>query len=211
MDPLIPTDRFEVFATGVDHPECVAFDREGNLWAGGEAGQVYRINPQGKVEQVTTLGSFNAGLAFSPPDHALIVCCPARGLVRVDPSTGKFDVFATHAGEHKMICPNFPVFDRAGNLFVTDSGEWKNRNGRLLGFTPDGKGKTLAGPFGYANGLALSADERTLFMVESNTDRVFRFEVNRDGAVGEAKVYAEHVGRLPDGLALDADGNLYCS
>ena len=212
MDPLVPTDRFEVFASGVDHPECVAFDREGNLWAGGEAGQVYRIDPKGNVEQITTLGSFNGGIAFSPRDGSLIVCCPARGLVRVEPATGKFDVFATHAGEHKMNSPNFPVFDRAGNLIVTDSGDWKKNNGRLLRFTPDGKGTTLASPFGYANGLALSADEKTLFMVESNTDRVFKFDVSSaDGSVGPAKVYAENVGRLPDGLALDANGNLYCS
>jgi gluconolactonase len=115
------------------------------------------------------------------------------------------------AGEHKMISPNFPVYDRAGNLFVTDSGDWKARNGRLLRFTPDGKGTTIAAPFGYANGLALSADERTLYMVESDTDRVYRFDVRPDGSVSEAKVLAENVGRLPDGLALDADGNVYCS
>src|SRR6266576_6118888 len=66
MDPLIPIDRFEIFATGLDHPECCAFDRNGDLWAGGEGGQVYRISPKGDVEQVATLGSFNGGVAFSP-------------------------------------------------------------------------------------------------------------------------------------------------
>ena len=49
MNPEIPIDRFEVFASGLDHPECCAFDRDGNLWAGGEAGQIYRIDPTGKV------------------------------------------------------------------------------------------------------------------------------------------------------------------
>jgi gluconolactonase len=210
VTPLIPIDRFEVFATGVDHPECVAFDREGLLWAGGEAGQVYRIDPAGKVEQIATLGSFNGGIAFPPADDALLVCNPARGLVRVERS-GKFEVFATHAGEHKLICPNFPVFDASGNLYVTDSGQWKKRNGRLLRFTPDGSGQTLAHPFGYANGLALSADEKTLYMVESDADRVVRFELRADGSVGEPKIFAENVGRLPDGLALDAAGNLYAS
>src|SRR5688500_9082229 len=42
-EPLIPIDRFEIFSNGLDHPECLAFDRDGNLWAGGEAGQIYRI------------------------------------------------------------------------------------------------------------------------------------------------------------------------
>src|SRR4051812_25215110 len=82
MTPQIPTDSFEVFATGVDHPECVAFDRDGFLWAGGEAGQVYRVDAVGRVETIANLGSFNAGLAFSPDDQ-LFVCNPAQGVVRV--------------------------------------------------------------------------------------------------------------------------------
>ena len=41
--------------------------------------------------------------------------------------------------------------------------------------------------------------------VESDTDRIFRV----DTETGESEVYADDVGRLPDGLALDAEGNLY--
>src|SRR4051794_29254238 len=91
MDPLIPIDRFEIFATQLDHPECCAFDRHGDLWAGGEGGQVYRISPKGAVEQIATLGSFNAGLAFSPSGD-LFVCNPAMGIVRVKPN-GTFETF----------------------------------------------------------------------------------------------------------------------
>ena len=43
-EPEISIERFEVFATGLDHPECLAFYRDGTLWAGGEAGQIYRID-----------------------------------------------------------------------------------------------------------------------------------------------------------------------
>src|SRR5205807_542984 len=109
------------------------------------------------------LGSFNAGVALSPADDAIFVCNPVLGVVRVERS-GKFDVFASHASGEKLICSNFGVFDAAGNYYVTDSGQWKRRNGRLVRVTPDGAGETLAGPFGYANGLALSADEKRLFM-----------------------------------------------
>ncbi len=210
MEPLIPVERFEVFATGLDHPECLAFDREGFLWAGGEGGQVYRISPDGKiVEQVASLGTFNAGVAFSPGGE-LIVCNPAQGLVRVH-ANGKTEAFATHAGERKLICANFGLFDRAGNYYVTDSGQWMKRNGCLCRFTPDGNGDVIAGPFGYANGLALSADGKQLFMVESDTDRIFRFMISDDGGVSDAEVFATNVGRMPDGLAFDRHGTLYAS
>jgi gluconolactonase len=207
MTPQIPIDRFEVFAAGLDHPECVAFDRSSNLYAGGEAGQIYRIDRQGKVELIAEIGGFTGGLAFSPRGW-LIACNPAHGLVRFE-TTGRWSVFATHAGTHKMMCPNFPVFDRHGNLYVTDSGQWKKQNGYLLRFSADGAGEVVAGPFGYANGLALSADEKRLFMVESNTDRIFEFPLDVHGSIGEARVMAESVGRLPDGLALDTAGTLY--
>jgi gluconolactonase len=207
-EPEVAIERFEVFASGLDHPECIAFDRDGTLWAGGEAGQVYRIDPTGKVETIVTLGGFTGGMAFSPVDHALYVCNPSLGLVRVD-AAGRQSTFAREAGGQTMICPNYPVFDRRGRLYVSDSGNWKKRNGFLLIFEPDGTGGILAGPLGYANGLALSADHRFLFLAESDTDLVHRFELGPDGVPDRREVYAEHVGRLPDGLTLDEAGNLY--
>jgi len=207
MSPEIPIETFEIFATGIDHPECLAFDRNRDLWAGGEAGQIYRISPESSVQLITSMGGFCGGLAFSLKDE-LFVCNPTLGIVRVE-SSGKFSVFATHAANHKLICPNYGLFDPDGNYYVTDSGNWKKNNGYLLRFTPSGSGQILAGPFGYANGLALSADERFLFMVESNTDSVFRFEIRGDGSLGPTELYAPECGRFPDGLTLDAEGNLY--
>ena len=40
MKPTIPLNKFEIFAAGLDHPEGLAFDAAGNLWAGGELGQI---------------------------------------------------------------------------------------------------------------------------------------------------------------------------
>lgn len=207
MQPAMPIESFAIFATGIDHPECVAFDRGGDLWAGGEAGQIYRIAPDSTVRQVAALGGFCAGLAFSPADE-LFVCNPQHGIVRVQ-TDGSFSIFATHAGDHKIICPNYGVFDAAGNYYVTDSGNWKKRNGYLLRFTPDGKGRVLAGPFGYANGLALADNGKFLFMVESDTNSVLRFEIRPDNSMGAPASYATDCGRFPDGLVLDAAGNLY--
>jgi gluconolactonase len=207
MQPLLPIESFEIFATGLDHPECIAFDRRGDLWAGGEAGQIYRIGSDGKTNLVATMGGFCAGLAFSPADE-LFVCNPHHGIVKVKPD-GSYSIFASHAGDHKIICSNYGLFDSAGNYYVTDSGNWKKRNGCLIRFTPEGVGRILASPFGYANGLALSADEKFLFMVESDTNSMLRFEIRADGSLGPHETYATGCGRFPDGLTLDASGNLY--
>jgi gluconolactonase len=207
--PEVPIEQVSIFATGLDHPEGLAFDREGYLWAGSESGQIYRIDPRGKVQVIAQVDGFCCGLAFSPADE-LFLCHPRLGVVKIG-RDGKYSVFADHVGEHRIAYANFAVFDRAGNLWVTDSGAWKKPDGYLLRFTPKGQGKIAAGPFGYTNGLALSADEKTLFMVESDTDRIFRFDVKPDGSLGKPQVFAEDVGRLPDGLALDAEGNLYAT
>jgi gluconolactonase len=196
--PEIAIDEFETFATGLDHPECLAFDPEGALWAGGEAGQVYRISPDRAIDTITTLGGFSGGVAWSH-DNDLWVCNPLHGIVRVQPS-GDWSVFA-----NGLICPNFGLFDSSGNYYVTDAGNWKKRNGRLLRFAPNGEHDVLLDKFGYASGLALSTDEQTLFVVESDTNRVFAVDLGDDSA----ELYAENVGRLPNGLAFDEDGELY--
>jgi gluconolactonase len=208
MEPQLSREQFEIFATGLDHPESCAFDRDGNLWAGGEAGQIYRIDPAGKVETIANVGGFCCGVAFSPDDSAVFVCVSGVGVVRVA-KKGTHDLFASTAGGRTIIAPNHLLFDRAGHLYVTDSGNWMKRNGRLLGFDVAGRGTVLAEPLGYANGLALSDDEQTLFIVESDTDSILRFEIEADGSVGTAESYAVQVGRLPDAMALDVDGNLY--
>lgn len=204
--PEIPIERFEIYANGLDHPECLAFDRAGFAWAGGEAGQVYRITAGGVVETIAALGGFCAGVALTPDDRELFVCNAAHGIVRVS-REGSWGVFANEAAGAKLIAPNYGLFDSRGTYYVTDSGQWRKRNGRLLRFGADGRGEMVGGPFRYANGLALSADERHIYMVESDTDRVFRIDV----ATGKAVIYAESVGRMPDGLALDTDGNLFVS
>ena len=206
MTPEVPIEQFEIFANGLDHPECLAFDRAGWLWAGGEAGQVYRISPAGALETVAEMGGSCAGIAWTPDDADLFVCNPRHGIVRMKRS-GEWSVFAAHAGARALICPNYGLFDRRGNYYVTDSGNWKKHNGCLLKYSSDGRGEVMGEPFGYANGLALSADERHLFLVESDTDRIYRVDLE----TGAATVFAEQVGRMPDGLALDAEGNLFAS
>jgi gluconolactonase len=201
---ILPIESFEIFATGLDHPECLAFDRDGMVWAGGEAGQVYRIDSSGRVTQVGDCGGFNAGLAWTPDNRELYLCNARHGVIAMAVS-GEWSVVTDTAESRKLVCPNYGVFTRRGDYYFTDSGNWKRRNGRLLCRQSSGSVAVIVEPFGYANGLALSEDEQHLFMAESDTDSIHRVDL-KSGAV---EVYAESVGRMPDGLALDAAGYLY--
>lgn len=72
--PLVPMESFSILADGLDHPEGLAFDRDGNLWAGGELGQIYRISPGGNVETVAELGGSTLAsrcLARAQYSHAI--------------------------------------------------------------------------------------------------------------------------------------------
>ncbi|MGD0267733.1 MAG: SMP-30/gluconolactonase/LRE family protein [Candidatus Sulfotelmatobacter sp.] len=208
MRPQIALQKFEVFADGLDHPEGLAFDADGNLWAGGELGQIYKISRKGKVRTVATLGGFNLGLTFSA-HHELFVCNLKLGaLIQLDRS-GKTIRSWERAGRYRFRTPNFSVFDREGNLYFSDSGEFKKDDGFLFVLRPNGTIEQLLEHLSFPNGLSLSADERTLYVVQSTKNNVLAVPLLGTGVVGKPRIYAAGLNNVPDGAALDAEGNLY--
>jgi gluconolactonase len=207
----IPVNQFETYVDGLDHSEDLAFDQDGMLWAGGELGQVYRVPEKGRLEEVTNIGGFCLGLTFSAADDLYICNVKLASVIKVK-KNGKSSLFADHAGTHKLKVPNYSVFDSAGNLYVSDSGDWSKSSGCIVRFNPQGKGEIfLEAPQPFPNGLAMSADERFLFVVQSHTDDVLRVEIRNDGTAGHREVYVRGMERVPDGLAFDVEGNLYVS
>lgn len=208
VDPVVPHQRMTVFAQGLDHPEGLAFDEEGMLWAGGEAGQVYRIDREGNVEQAANVGGFCLGLTFSPAQE-IFVCNPGlHALQRID-RKGRILQTIEHVDGRRLQTPNFSVFDGNGNLYFSDSGEWNAGNGCIYRLRRSGIVEFFAGPFAFANGLALSATGDALYIVESQRDCVTRLPIGSDGMAGDPEVYASGLARVPDGVVLDAAGNLY--
>ena len=208
MRPQIPIRRFRHFAEGLDHPEGLAFDRDGNLWAGGELGQIYRIDPRGKPTEVVRLGGFCLGLTFSRSQELYVCNFKLRALVRMSRKGRVLDSW-DRAGGQKLKTPNFSVFDSEGNLYFSDSGEFSKRNGWVYRLRPNGRAEVFAGPLAFANGLSMSADERHLYVVQSTRDNIVEIEILRNGRAGRKRVYASGLGRVPDGAAFDELGNLY--
>jgi gluconolactonase len=208
MKPQIPLSKFQTFAEGLDHPEGLAFDADGTLWAGGELGQIYRIDRRGKLREVACLGGFCLGLTFSRAQELYVCNLKKHALVRMNRKGRVLDVW-TRVGSRRIETPNFSVFDSEGNLYFSDSGSWGKTNGRVYRLRSNGRIEDFAGPFAFANGLSLSADERFLYVVESLKDDVIEVEIRADGRAGAKRVYASGLGRVPDGAAFDAKGNLY--
>jgi gluconolactonase len=207
---LYPVEKVGRLVEGLDHPECVIVARDGTFYAGGEQGQVYRISSDGKnVKEFANTGGFCLGLVLDREENIYICDLRKQALMKVTPQ-GTVSTIAEFVDGVKIRTPNFGVFDSQGNLYFSDSGEWKQGNGVVWRMSHAGKVELFAaGPFHFTNGLALDAAERYLYVVESNRDRVVRIEIKADGTSAKPEVFAEGLARIPDGMAFDAAGNLY--
>jgi gluconolactonase len=195
----------------LDHPEGVAVHQDGSVWCGGERGQIYRISADGSsMAQVASTGGYCLGMAFDKEDNLYVCDLKHQAVIRVDAKSDTTDKFATDADGRSLRIPNFPIFDDAGRLYVSDSHAFKEPGPGIFRFDPDGKGELwYAEPLNFANGLALSPDGRYLYVSETFGNTVSRISIEDDGSAGAREEVASLPGVLPDGLAFDVDGNLY--
>lgn len=213
----ISLQRASIFYDGLDHPECVAIHPDGSIWAGGEAGQVYRISADGKrMDMIANTGGFILGLAFSPGAKWLAVCdLKLSCLWRLDPATGRIEKFADKVGRRSMRIPNYPAFADDGTLYLTDSGALREVSGCIYQFDRDhaGRGRVWhAGPFNFANGIAVCPDQAAVVLACTWNNTIERVFINEDGKADRREVYAKLPARTaPDGVVYDARGNLYVS
>jgi gluconolactonase len=210
----IAVENITIFADGLDHPECVAVHPNGTVWAGGEAGQIYMISEDGVViTEVANTGGFVLGIAFSPDCSWLAICdLKNKCIWKLVLATLQLELFATGAGEDQLSIPNYAVFDTAGKLYVSDSGAFRQVNGKIFRFNPDGSGVVWhKGPFNFANGMALSKNEQYLYVVCSWLPGVERININADSMAGEREEYVKLLQSCPDGIAFDSEENLYIS
>ncbi|HEU4673005.1 MAG TPA: SMP-30/gluconolactonase/LRE family protein [Candidatus Limnocylindrales bacterium] len=207
-------DRFTTLGGGLDHPEGVAWDPDaGVLYAGGEAGQLYRVTLDGGVDQVASTGGFLLGIAVAG-DGTVFACDVAAGaVVRIDPASGRCERFADGDGAgDRMRAPNWLAFDRGGSLFVTDSGDWGKADGRAWIVDRDGTAHVWTDAANrLPNGCCLTAEEEALLVIESNGPCVTRVPIMDDGSAGEPESFAELPDTVPDGIALCADGSVLVS
>lgn len=205
--PWKSLDEFHVVADGLDHPECVACGPDGTLYAGGEAGQVYRLDDG--AHEVGSTGGFSLGLCLDA-GHSVYVCDKYHGaVVRMTPD-GDTDIYSNGAADTPMRTPNHLVFAEDGTLFVSDSGDWEADNGVVWAVQADGTASILTTEASaYPNGVALAPDATYLYIVLSLGPSIARLPLRNGSAAGPLETFVELPGHVPDGVAFDEEGTLY--
>lgn len=204
-------------------------------------GTLSRVWGDGRHEVIANLGGGPNGAAIGP-DGACYVCNdggfewhemggltipggkPANysggRIERVDLNTGKVDVLYTHVNGNPLIGPNDIVFDKEGGFWFTDHGKHEDRiqyrGGLYYGKIDGSSVKEVAFPILSANGVGLSPDEKTVYVADTLSARLFAFDITAPGEVAPPTGPGgpgRYVGAAPghtffDSLAVDALGNI---
>ena len=201
------------FCDGIDHAEGVAVHPDGSVWCGGEAGQIYRIAPDGSSLElrVEPTGGFTAALAFGPDGLLYYVDVGQRAVFRLDPDGGAPDALVSGSIDgHELRIPNAIAFDGAGNLLLTESWSGTEPGPGVFRIEPDGRGELWSsGPFLFANGIAVAPGGDAVYVAETWSRRITRLPVLADGSAGSPELHADLPGTAPDGLGFGPDGLLY--
>ena len=206
-----------------------------------EGGRLTRISPSGRRETIATLGGGPNGAALGP-DGKCYVCnnggfawhraadnylrpigraeaYTGGRIERVDLTTGAVEILYDRCGDVPLKGPNDIVFDGKGGFWFTDLGKVHGRlmdRGAVYYARADGSLiKEAAFPVMTPNGVGLSPDGRTLYVAETETSRLWTYDVVGEGELSQEPWPSPNGGRLLhglpgfqrfDSLAVEADG-----
>ena len=232
-----------VIATGLRFPEGPVAMKDGSIvLVEIERQTVTRVHPDGRAEVVAHTGGGPNGLAVGP-DGAFYVCnnggfqwrsemnllrpggaasdYTGGRIERIDPVSGELTVLYDRCGPNRLLGPNDLVFDAFGGFYFTDLGKARARDrdwGGVYYARADGSHiAEVVHPILTPNGIGLSPDGKTLYVAETETARLWAFDVRAPGVLGKAPFPSPHGGRLMvglggfqrfDSLAVDGAGNI---
>jgi gluconolactonase len=200
------------------YTEGVVVDAEGAVYFSDVyQGVVYRVGGDGEARVWAKTGAPNGHKIL--PDGTHLVCDGSqRAVLRLD-AAGKILGKAASMYDGKPLrAPNDLTLDPRGGFYFTDPGGSNARNPTGTVYYVDVRGDVhlVAGGLAFPNGIALRPGGKTLLVGESNHNRILSYDVLAPGKVGRMRVFAtlptkqgEQIANEPDGICLDAGGNLY--
>lgn len=191
--------------------EGPVFDRQGHLYVTDiPFGRLFRIDAAGEWDLVAQWDGEPNGAKFLN-DRELLVTDYRNGLMAVDTLRGTVRPYLDRRNSERFKGVNDLIFDRQGNLYFTDQGQTglHDPTGRLYRLRPSGQLDLLLSNVPSPNGVALSADERVLYLGVTRGNQVWRVPLLDDGSVAKVGAFfTSHGPSGPDGLAVDQAGRL---
>lgn len=184
-------------------PQGLLFTDLGNDAIHRGDGSVFR-QPSGKANG---LGLDSAG--------RLVACEHENRRVSVTQADGTIVSLADNFEGKRFNSPNDLDFRSDGTIYFTDPPYGLGDKPSELGYqgvfmiSPAGKVSLLYKEMYRPNGLALSKDEKVLYVADSEKDVIMAFDVAEDGSVSGARKFADCPG--PDGIEIGPQGELWAT
>lgn len=215
-EPIKPAEIVKV-AGDMQSPEGPAYNGKVLFVSNTQGDTISVIQKEGKAvgfqksNDKFTFGRTN-GLAFFE-DGTLFACdFERKAILQIYPD-GRTEMYADKCEDVGFKGPNDLAFDPAGNLYFTDpaGSDLKNPIGCVYRVAKGSRKVTrVAEGMAFPNGIAFSADGKTLYLAESGTFRVLRARVKADGGLEKSELFCQLPdGHIPDGMNFDQAGNLY--
>lgn len=202
-------------------------------WKEGDGARPY-LTPSGYTSGPPRGGEVGSNGLTLDDQRRLVLCQHGdRRVARMDADImapqPRFVTLADRYDGRRFNSPNDLVFKSNGDLYFTDPAygmekQWEDSNRELpyagvFRVSRGGEVTLLTKDMTRPNGLAFSPDEKRLYVAQSDPDvAIWRvFDVNPDGTIGISRVFFDATPLttsrqgLPDGLKVDAEGNLFAT
>jgi sugar lactone lactonase YvrE len=201
---------FRTLLSGLGMGESARWREDRLVFADWGAGEIVAVDLDGTRETVTTVEA--DGMPFCLdwlPDGRMVVI--TQDGLKVLGADGVLAAYANLAGLSEYAWNEIAV-DPRGNIYLNNinfdfGGEFAP--GIVVLVRPDGSVHQVADGIAFPNGMAVTADGRTLIVAESYGGVLTAFDIAEDGGLDNRRVWADLGGAAPDGICLDAEGAVW--
>ena len=194
------------FTGGIEGPAC---DDEGNLYAVNyvRQGTIGKVTPDGECSIYLELpnDSVGNGIRFNRAGFMFIADYVNHNILKVDMDTREISV---HAHAPAMNQPNDLAIGSNDIIYASDP-NWADSTGQLWRIAPNGAVSCLESGMGTTNGIEVSADERILYVNESEQRNIWAYDLSPDGEISHKRPLIQFADFGMDGMRCDIQGNLY--
>jgi sugar lactone lactonase YvrE len=190
-------------ATLGEGPAWVARDRA-LLWVDIDNHLVHRTVPETLADDTFDVGE-SVG-AVVPRERGGLALAVRHGFALADAWRGPIRKLATVEENKPKNRMNDGKCDRRGRFWAGMYG----KDGGLYRLDPDGRVTQMLGGIACSNGIAWTADDRTMYYIDSVTKGVDAFDYGlEDGSIAARRRVITVADATPDGMTIDAEGCLW--